>query len=110
MLAKQRGLPVATWGNLFPCLGDKTAVVGFDRHYIYHTAWAARVLARTRPQKHVDFSSSLYFAALCSATTEFEHYDFRSPELELSGLKTGTADLTSLPFPDDHFDSVSCMH
>src|SRR2546421_6734523 len=55
------------WADRKPCLEDRTADTGFDRHYVYHTAWAMRVLARSRPAEHVDVASSLYFAALASA-------------------------------------------
>ena len=30
--------------DLHPILDEKTTQTGFDRHYIYHTAWAARIL------------------------------------------------------------------
>src|SRR6476620_2039212 len=39
----------AAWEDRYPCLDDNTPGTGFDRHYIYHCAWAARVLARSRP-------------------------------------------------------------
>ena len=26
--------------NLYPCLFDNTTATGFDRHYVYHPAWA----------------------------------------------------------------------
>jgi hypothetical protein len=39
----------------------------FDAQYVFHTAWAARILANIRPEKHVDIASSLYFNTLVSA-------------------------------------------
>ncbi len=98
------------WKNLYPCLGDKTAATSFDRHYVFHTAWAARILARTRPQEHIDISSSIYFVALVSAFIKVKFYDYRPADLKLSGLQSETADLTALPFPDMSAPSISCMH
>ncbi|MFA5022982.1 MAG: hypothetical protein WC537_01800, partial [Candidatus Paceibacterota bacterium] len=48
-------------------LDDKTALTNFDSHYIYHPAWAARVLAQTKPEEHIDISSTLHFSTLVSA-------------------------------------------
>lgn len=103
------GLTVIT-EDLYPCLDDKTPATGFDRHYVYHTAWAARVLAETRPTEHVDIASSLYFAAMVSAFIPIRFYDFRPAELKLSGLSCDAADLTRLPFKDASIPSLSCMH
>ena len=98
------------WAERFPCVADRTATTGFDRHYIYHTAWAARVLAATRPARHVDIGSSLYFAALASAFMPIEFYDVRPADLDLDGLRCGAADLLRLPFADRSVESLSCMH
>lgn len=98
------------WEDRFPCLGDRTNGTGFDRHYVYHTAWAARVLARTRPQEHVDISSSLYFCGIASAFVPIRFYDYRPADLRLNGLTSEAADLMSLPFADGSLNSLSCMH
>ncbi|TAN34212.1 DUF268 domain-containing protein [Patescibacteria group bacterium] len=98
------------WKDLLPIIGEATAQTGFDRHYIYHTAWAARVLAAARPAFHVDISSSLYFCALVSAFVPVRFYDFRPAPLALSGLTCGQADVSKLPFKDNEIESLSCMH
>ena len=98
------------WSDRYPCLADKTASTEFDRHYVLHTAWAARVLARTRPPYHVDVSSSLYFAGILSAFVPVQFFDYRPVELGLSGLTVGRADLLELPFDDNSVRSLSCMH
>lgn len=102
-------LPVR-WEDRQPCLEDRTDNTAFDRHYVYHTAWAARVLAKTRPVKHVDISSSLYFVTGASAFVPIEFYDFRPAELRLSNLESRFADLMALPFGDREVPSLSCMH
>lgn len=98
------------WDDRLPCLDDRTPGTGFDRHYVYHTAWAMRVLARTRPAGHVDVASSLYFAALASAIVPVRYCEYRPVDLHLSGLSCGQADLLRLPFADDSVRSLSCMH
>lgn len=102
--------PPVTWSERMPMLFDRTSTTTFDRHYVFHTAWAARILARTRPARHVDVASSVYFSALVSAFVPIEFYDLRPAEMNLSQLTTGHADLTRLPFPDASLPSLSCMH
>ena len=98
------------WWDRYPCLRDKTVVTGFDRHYVYHTAWAARILAEAMPERHMDISSSLYFCTMVSAFIPVRFFDYRRPELELEGLQCDAADLTALPFADKSVPSLSCMH
>lgn len=102
-------LPLS-WRDRYPCLDDKTAATSFDRHYIYHPAWAARVLARTRPTLHIDISSSLHFSSIVSAFIPVKFYDYRPADVELSDLSSESADLQALPFRSDSVQSVSCMH
>lgn len=99
-----------TWSDRFPCLTDATTTSDYDRHYILHTGWAARVLARTKPATHVDIGSSMYFVSIASAIVPFKFYDYRPARLPLPGISTGMADLTKLPFGDGEIVSLSCMH
>ena len=96
--------------NFYPQIKDKTVQTSFDRHYVYHTSWAARVLAETRPKKHIDISSSLYFAGIVSAFVPIDFYDYRPANIGLSNLDSKKGDLLSLPFPDKSVQSISCMH
>jgi SAM-dependent methyltransferase len=98
------------WGNRYPCLDDKTTATGFDRHYIYHPAWAARVLAQTKPAQHIDISSTLHFCSIVSAFIPVEFYDFRPADVHLSNFTSKSADLLALPFNDRSIASLSCMH
>ena len=109
-LAVAEGRSPPRWNDRFPCLGEKGPSTPFDRHYLYHTSWAARILAQTRPDVHVDVSSSLFFVGLVSAFVPVRHYDYRPPALQLPNLGTGFADLTALPFSDGQITSLSCMH
>jgi len=96
--------------DIYPCLGDKTPSTNFDRHYVYHTGWAARILALTKPEFHVDISSSLHFCTVVSAFIPVKFFDYRPVDLQLSQLTTDHADLLSLPFNDSSIQSISCMH
>jgi SAM-dependent methyltransferase len=78
--------------------------------YLLHCAWAARVLARTRPERHVDIGSYVYFVALASAIVPITFCDIRPAEMNLPGLEVRSADLMSLPFEDNSIKSLSCMH
>ncbi len=98
------------WKDRCPCLFDNTAATGFDRHYIYHTAWAARALAMTKPEFHIDISSSLYFCAIVSAFIPIKYYDYRPANLQLNNLTSKSADLLKLPFGSGSVESLSCMH
>ena len=86
---------------------DKTP---FDTHYIYHPAWAARILAKTKPELHIDISSKLDFSTLVSAFIPIKFYDFRPANIILDGLISEKVDLLNLPFEDKNIMSISCMH
>jgi len=97
------------WNARHPIYEDSTDHQ-FDRHYIYHTAWAARKLEQISPKIHVDIGSSLYFSGIISAHFPVIFYDYRAADLNLEGLKCGQADLTKLDFQDSSIESLSCMH
>ncbi len=96
--------------DFYPQIKDKTIDTSFDRHYVYHTSWAARIVAETKPAKHIDISSSLYFSGLVSAFVPVEFYDYRPADLRLSNLQSKHGDLMALPFKDNSVTSISCMH
>ena len=98
------------WDERLMILGEDTATTAFDAHYVYHTAWAARILAKERPALHVDISSDLRFVTLVSAFVPIEFYDYRPVEMSLSGLTSKAGDLMNLPFKDESASSLSCMH
>ena len=98
------------WADRLPCLTERGDHTSFDRHYVYHTAWAARIIARLAPIKHVDISSSLYFCGIVSAFVPVVFYDYRRVSLVLAGLEVNLGDLLALPFGDREISSLSCMH
>jgi SAM-dependent methyltransferase len=109
-LARDQGSMAIRWKDRHVCLNEKTAESGFDRHYVYHTAWAARVVAQIRPEFHIDISSSLYFCSIVSAFVPVRFFEFRPPALTLDNLTVDSADLSNLPFETGSVSSVSCMH
>ncbi|MGV7222861.1 MAG: DUF268 domain-containing protein [Nitrospinales bacterium] len=108
-LRKNNRFPVK-WRDRYPCLDDNTPNTVFDRHYVYHTSWAARILAKTMPEYHVDISSDLRFVTLVSAFVPIRFYDYRPAELNLDNLTLEHTDITQLSFEDDSIGSLSCMH
>ena len=98
------------WRDRQPQLKEKTSTTDFDRHYVYHPAWATRILAKTMPKKHVDISSTVKFVSLISAFIPTKFYDYRPAQLDLSGLDSDFADVSDLSFKDNSIQSLSCMH
>lgn len=101
---------LCTWSDIYPCLEDNTETTGFDAHYIYHPAWAARILKELNPTKHIDISSTLHFCSIISAFIPVEFYDYRPANLNLSNLLSQKADLTNLFFESNSIECLSCMH
>lgn len=108
--SKQKNRFSIYWKDRNPQLFDKTNGTFFDEHYIYHPAWAARIIAKINPKKHVDISSILNFSTIVSAFVPVEFYDYRPANIKLSNLISKKADLTSLPFKNNSIESLSCMH
>lgn len=99
-----------SWANRYLCPNDRTPVTEFARDYIYHCAWAARVLAHTRPAEHVDVASNLAFSTILSAFIPVRFFDYRPAPLLISGFHSDRGDLLDLPFENDSIPSLSCMH
>lgn len=98
------------WKDIYPFLKEKTQESGFDRHYFYHTAWAARTLVKTNPKSHIDIGSHVFFAGMMSAFLPFQFFDYRPATIQLDNLTSGAADLVNLPFKSNSVSSLSCMH
>lgn len=96
--------------DFYPILHEKTSTTYYDRHYVYHPAWAARTVARIAPKYHTDISSTLHFCTMLSAFVPVKFYDYRPADVVLSDLTSERADLLALPFADNSVPSLSCMH
>jgi len=108
--SKQKNRFPIRWTSLLPYLEDKTPRTNFEPHYIYHPAWAMRVISKINPTKHIDISSTISFGAALSAFIPVDFYDYRPAEINLSNLNSLKGDLLSLPFKDNSVESISCMH
>ena len=109
LLKRNKRFPISLL-HLSICLEDRTTNTSFEPHYIYHPAWAMRIIAKNNPTKHIDISSTLTFCSTLSAFIPVEFYDYRPAKLNLSGLKSLHGDLMHLPFEDNSVESISCMH
>jgi SAM-dependent methyltransferase len=98
------------WRNRKIILNEATTNTEFDRHYIYHPAWAVRIIKKLNPEIHYDISSVLSFSSILSAFIPVKFFDYRPAKLELSNLLVNSADLTKLSFADNSILSLSCMH
>ncbi len=98
------------WNDRYLFCNDATNVTEFEPHYIYHPAWATRVIKEIHPPLHIDFSSTLAFVSTLSAFIQVDFYDYRPANLFLSDLNCKQADLTQLPFEDASISCMSCMH
>ena len=96
--------------DAYACLNDKLIYTPIDQHYTYHPAWAARILASSRPVEHVDISSILHFSTIVSAFIPVKFYDYRPAQVAISNYSSHSADLVNLPFMDESIASLSCMH
>jgi glycosyltransferase involved in cell wall biosynthesis len=92
------------------CADDNTINTGFDRHYVYHLAWAARIVKEINPKVHSDISSLLFFPTMLSAFVKVNFYDYRPAQLNLDNLNSEKCDLTKLHFESNSIESLSCMH
>ena len=99
-----------SYNDLWVCLDDKTSETDFERHYVYHLAWAARCVQKIAPARHVDIGSRLFFPTILSAFVPTDFYDYRPADLKISNLTSNKGDLTNLPFKDNELMSVSCLH
>lgn len=109
-LSQKDGRFVVSAKDMFPCLLDNTSITGFEPHYIYHPAWAARVVRKIKPIKHIDISSTVSFCTMLSAFIPVDFYDYRPAEIKFDNLECKKGDLTDLPFEDNSVESISCMH
>lgn len=98
------------WKNRQAQLYDKTVTTDFDHHYLYHPAWAARVVKEINPTYHVDISSTINFCSILSAFIPVHFYDYRPADISLNNLESKSGDLMNLPLADNSIESLSCMH
>lgn len=93
--------------HAYPCFGDDKGH-GFDQHYVYHVAWAARKIAEINPLHHTDIGSSLHLCTTVAAYTSTTYLDYRVPDLYIQNLSVGQIDIANQSI--DPVESLSCCH
>lgn len=107
----QRKKNYKTKFTLKPMLFDVKNKEPFDPHYLYHTAWASRILAQTKPEMHYDFASDLRFVTMLSSFVKTVQYNLSIPTVKLSNLEFRSTNLTNMNnIKSNSLRSVSCMH
>lgn len=98
------------WKDRYLCLHDKTATTPIDINYTYYTTWFSRILAQTKPKKHVDVGSAFYSLILpLSAFIDIDFYDIRPAPFKIDGLNCIDGDITNLNIAFDSVESISSL-
>ena len=107
---KTDGAEGINWADMQPCLGDWSTHTPFDAHYFYQGAWLSRMLAGSKPSRHVDVGSSVLTMSVLSAWVDTIFVDYRPLKADLPGLRSVAGSILDLPFADESIDSISCLH
>jgi len=99
-----------SFGDSYPCLGDRLRATPFDPHYFFQAAWLARQLQGSRPMLHVDVGSSIMMVNVLSAAFKTAFVDYRPLHVRLSNFSSLAGDILRLPFRDASVESLSCLH
>ncbi len=98
------------WRDVQPKLADRLTYSPYDAHYFHQDIWAARLIARLAPARHVDVGSRVELAGFLTAVTDVTYVDIRPLTAEVEKLKSIAGSVLSLPFADSSLPSVSCLH
>lgn len=110
LLNKLDRFPIKSENNWY-IFGEDVENIGFDAHYLYHPAWAARCLKEINPTKHIDISSITHFCTIASGFVPIDFYEYRPPKIfNLTNFNPCSCDIKKLPFDDNSVESISCMH
>ena len=96
--------------RLYPILNEADQPAGDLGVYFYQAVWAARQIADSRPARHVDVGSHLFYVGMLSAIVPVTFVDIRPTRLDLPGFRFQQGSLLDLPFPDHSLMSLSCLH
>jgi len=102
------------WGNLYPCLGDRSSDSGSARgHYFHQDLLVARRIHLNNPGIHVDVGSRIDgFVAHVASFRRIEVIDIRPLSSDIPNVTFSQADLMASIRDDlvDYCDSLSCLH
>ncbi len=108
---KMAGAEDVSWGDLYPCLGDRTATTSFDTHYFYQDIWAFTRIHSSGIPLHVDVGSNVVYVGFLTAVTQVEFVDIRplvAPGLK--NFKSLRGSVLDMPYETDSVPSLSCLH
>ena len=101
------------FGALHPALGDYRAAAGIAQgHYFHQDLWAARLIRKTGPARHLDVGSRIDgFVSHVLCFMSVEVVDVRPLTTDVEGLAFVQSDATNmLNWPDDSVESLSSLH
>jgi len=104
------GSELIRFRDLYPCIHDKTAGQGFDRHYFYQDIWAAKKIHESKCKHHVDVGSRVDFVAFLTIITKVTYIDIRPLIAKLENFESKNASILSLPYEANSIKSLSCLH
>jgi SAM-dependent methyltransferase len=98
------------WLDSEPQLFDRLPTSPYDSHYFHQDIWAAKLIAKHRPERHVDVGSRVDLVGFLTAITDVSFVDIRPLEADVEGLASVTGSVLDLPFRDRSLESLSCLH
>lgn len=96
--------------DAWPNIHDKTSTTPFLRHYFYQDVWAARNIAQTGVESHVDVASRIDFVGFLTSITHVTFIDIRPLEADLPNFTSRAGSILAMPFADGEIASLSCLH
>lgn len=113
-IKRQNAADPSPWRIVFnPCLSDRFMPSGqILKHYFYQDLHVAQRIFQNRPERHVDFGSSISgFVSHVASFRPIEVFDVRPLSLDVSNIAFKQCDLMNVPTPlYDCTDSLSCLH
>lgn len=102
----------ACFADLWPITRERFESSGNAHgHYFLQDLWAARHVARLRPEKHVDIGSALTgFVSHVASFLPVEYIDIRPLECRVPDIEWRRGSILQLPYADGSVASLSCLH
>ncbi len=108
--SRMEGAEPVRFTDTFPCVHDRTATTGFDRHYFHQDIWAFRKIHESGAAHHVDVGSRVDYVGFLSAVTRVTFIDIRPLEVDIENLESRKGSVLELPYADRSVSSLSCLH
>lgn len=95
--------------ELWPCLGEWQSCTRIEPIYFYQDSWAFDLIAKARPDRHIDIGSHHKYVALLSKIVPVTMVDIRPLSLAMDSIHFLEGSILNLPFPDDSLSSLSSL-